>query len=490
MLMAVPLLCGYTFAAVSADLSAEVERGMRLWRIPGMAVAVVDSDRLRFRQGFGATAFEGGVSVDEHTLFALGSTTKAMIAAAILMLADDGAVNLDDPVIEYIPELHFGDPLLTREVTVRDILAHRTGLPSTYYLWNVIHGMELDEKIRRMRHLRPEGPIRTYLAYQNNMYDIAGLIIERASGLRWDRFLTKRLWHPLGMRQTYGTRGQIPNSSSHVLPHRLVDNKPSPFRWNIPLDRADAAGSAWSSIHDMSLWAQFLLRGGRLADGERLISRDRFAQMFEPQQLEGPESSYPTTTLTKPNWRSYGLGWFQQDFQGRKIDYHTGSLDGLTALMGLDRSGDIAIVTLGNLHQAELRHGLLWSLMDTHGTEGRDWHREVFELYESRRVAEEQRWEKLKDARISGTDPGVPLSSFVGAYQSDTDGELAIVQTENTLSLIAGKHVFGMSHWHLSVFLISDTCWDMREFVSFEIGADRLVTGLTVFGREFLRVAE
>ncbi len=301
----------------SAELSAFVETGMELWHVPGMAVAVVSGNEVLYQKGFGETALTDGKPVDEHTLFAIASTTKAMVVSGILMLVDENKLSLDDPVTRYLPELHFSDPMLTEQLMVRDLLSHRTGLPSTDY-WSFFQDMPLDEQIRRLEAIPAAAPLRTRLIYQNTMFELAGLIIERLSGKRWDVFLKERLWGPIGMNETFGARGQIEDTLVYVKPYYFQDDELVLAEWDIPADLAEAAGSVWSSIHDMSLWAQFLLRGGVTVDGERLITEARFAEMFEPQQLATPEDFYPTVALTQPNWRSYGLAWFQQDFQGQE----------------------------------------------------------------------------------------------------------------------------------------------------------------------------
>ncbi|MDZ7644593.1 MAG: serine hydrolase domain-containing protein [Woeseiaceae bacterium] len=337
-----------------------VAAGMERWRVPGLAVAVIEDGEVVLQRGYGRAAPDGA-AVDEHTLFANASTTKAMVVAGLLILADEERLSLDDLVIEHLPEVHLHSEALTQQVTIRDLLAHRTGLPRTDF-WTFRQLTPLPEQVRKLRLVEPAAAPRTRLLYQNTMYELAGLIIERVSGQRWDAFLRKRLWQPIGMLETYGTRGQIPATKQHVVPHDEIDGTVRQIPFDLPLDREDAAGSAWSSVHDMTLWAQFLLRGGVTADGRRLISEDAMAAMFEPHQFATPDDFYPTVELTEPHWRTYGLGWFQQDFQGRKIDFHTGSLDGLVAIIGLDPANAQAVVVLQNMDGSELRHALLWEV--------------------------------------------------------------------------------------------------------------------------------
>lgn len=480
----------FASALVSAadNIAVEVERGMRLWNVPGMAVAVVGPDNIDFRGGFGSTALHGGQAVDEHTLFAIASTTKAMVAAGILMLTDEGKLSLDDLVIDHIPELHFNNAALESQLTLRDLLAHRTGLPSTD-LWSFVMGLSLDEQIGKLREVELAAAPRSRLIYQNTMFELLGLIIERVSGQRWDVFLAEHLWRPVGMDETYGARGQIPEGKVHALPHNEIDGEMVQVHWDLDAADTHAAGSVWSSVHDMSLWAQFLLRGGVTADGDRLLSERAVEEMFEPQNLSTPEDFYPTVELTAPHWRTYGLGWFQQDFQGRKIEFHTGSLLGLIAIIGLDRANGKAIIALGNRDHAEMRHALLWYAMDA-SEDVRDWNQDVFDLYVRIREEAEQRDAELNAARLIDTRPGLPLERYTGRFNNEAVGEFVVGLNGGELVLTAGRYTFELTHWHLDTFEMLWADWDLRGFVSFDIGPDGKVGSMSVFGQEYVRVAE
>jgi len=467
------------------DLAAFVERGMGLWNVPGMAVAVVTSDEVLFQRGFGVTSVESDVRVDEHTLFANASTTKAMVAAGLLMLVDDGKLQLDDPIVRHLPELHFQDPLLTQQLTVRDLLTHRTGLPSTDF-WAFLQHMPLTEQIERLATVAPAAPLRTRHIYQNTMFELLGVVVERLSGQRWDRFLADRLWRPLGMNETFGARGQIDDDKVHVMPHEYRDERLSVTSWDLPADEAEAAGSVWSSIHDMTLWTQFLLRGGTRVDGERLISEAGFAEMFKPQSLIDRQDFYPTAELTQPHWISYGLGWFQQDFQGRPIDFHTGSLSGLIAIIGLDRAGDRAVVVLGNRDHAEMRHAVLWHVMDERApAERRDWNHEIWELYQEAAEEREAKWEQTRQQRLKGTQPSLAAEQYVGAYSSASLGNITVNRSGRDLLLRTGAVDMSMTHWHLDTFLVEYTPWGLREFAEFHIGPEGKVASLRLFGEAF-----
>jgi hypothetical protein len=238
----------------------------------------------------------------------------------------------------------------------------------------------------------------------------------------------------------------------------------------------------------MALWAQFLLRGGVTASGDRLLAESSYAEMFKPQALIDRADFYPVARLTSPNWISYGLGWFQQDFEGRKIDFHTGSLSGLIAIIGLDRAGDRAVVVMGNRDHAEMRHAVLWEVMEQEA-QPRDWNQAVFDLYADLRSEAEEKWKEKEKRRLRGTRPSLSLKSYAGRYDSPATGPIAISHSGGQLSLQTGKINLPLSHWHLDTFLIDYEPWQMREFATFRIEPDGSIGGLELFGQTLKRDA-
>ena len=230
----VALLCFVSFAhAQYDDLGAFVEEGMQLWHTPGVAAAVVTDEAVLFQKGFGTTSIEDGEAVDVHTAFAIASTTKAMVAMGVLILVDEGHLSLDDPITNHIPELHFADSYMDQEITVRDLLAHRTGLPSTDS-WSFFKDMPIEEQIQRLRYVERVAGIRTTKVYQNTMYDLMGVLIERLDGRAWDVFLAEELWRPLGMHETYAARAVMPASQSFVQPHAYRNEKVGLVAFGLP----------------------------------------------------------------------------------------------------------------------------------------------------------------------------------------------------------------------------------------------------------------
>lgn len=489
LLLGLLALLGSVAGAEERVLGRLLEQGRSDWRVPGLAAAVVDRDGSETRWLLGRTAPEIGAEVDDATQFINASTTKAMVAAGLLMLVDEGRLSLDDRLVDHLPRIHFADPALTAQVTIRDLLTHRTGLPSTDF-WTFNQGMPLPDQLPLLRAVEPVAPPRARKIYQNTMYELAGLVLESVAGEPWQDFLTTRLWGPIGMRSTWGTRDAIPAMNVRAEPFEVIDGEVRAVAHSLRGPVADAAGSVWSTLDDMVRWLRFILDGGVTAAGERLLSEERFADWFTPQQLVAEADYYPTAALTEPNWISYGLGWYQQDFQGRKIDYHTGSLNGAVALVGVDHARGRGIVFFANLGGAELRHAFLWAAMDDGDDDDRlAWHDAVFELYEDRSDRRSARREAIAAGRLD-VPTSLPLDAYAGNYDSAAGGPLRVVAATDGLMLYTRVREYRLTPWHSDTFTVMHEDWSNPDYGRFLLTPDGRIEALEAFGFRFEREAD
>ena len=468
--LAVPLLAQ---SDPLAGFDAYVEKALEDWRTPGLAVAVVKDGRVAHAKGYGVREQGRATPVDERTLFAIGSTTKAMTAALVGMLVDEGKLAWDDPVIRYLPGFQLKDPVVTRELTVRDLLTHRGGLGNADYLW---YGQEATtaQVLDRVRLVEPAYSLRSRFIYQNVMYGAAGEVIARVSGKPWTDVIRERIFVPLGMTDTVATLSQVASGANAAAPHADVGGSIKVIR-NASVDAVAAAGSVWSSAADMSRWMQFLLDGGRTggADGKRLLAERTFAELFRPQAIV-PDTMYPTTRLVKPHWMTYGLGWFQQDYRGRAVDFHTGSIDGMIAILGLVRDERLGVFVLGNLDHAELRHALMYTVFDRYaGRTDRDWSADLLALYGETRQRDAQARQRTEAQRVTGTTPSLPLDAYAGRYADPLRGSVSVSVDHGALRLDYGPGFVGtLEHWHFNTFRARWAAdWRGTTLVTFVVGA-------------------
>ena len=256
-----------------AALDAYVAGAVRDWRVPGLAIAVIHGDTIVLAKGYGVRRIGRPEPVDAHTLFAIGSTTKAMTATLMAMLVDSGRVSWDDPVINHLPEFRVQDPYVTREMTVRDLLTHRGGLPETDYLWEDTTRTFTDI-LRRLQYVSPAYSIRSAFVYQNVMYATAGHIEAVLAGTTWDDLVRRRVFTPLGMADTKTSTHDLDEAGNVATPHARVHDTLSAIPWR-NLDDIAPAGSVNSSVTDMAHWLRFVLDSDRIG-GNRIVSAASF----------------------------------------------------------------------------------------------------------------------------------------------------------------------------------------------------------------------
>ena len=473
-----------------ADFDAYVQQAVAYWEVTGLAVAVVKDGDVLFAKGYGIRELGNPAKVDEHTLFAIGSTTKAMTAAAIGMLVDEGKLDWDDPVTDHLQKFRLYDPFVTREITIRDLLTHRAGLPNADFLW---YGQEseADDILFRMRYVEPETSLRSSFTYQNIMYAAAGAVVAELSGMSWDAFIQKRIFEPLEMNGSIATAATLDAQPNVASPHYRVDGATRVIE-NASVDAVAPAGSVWSSVSDMAQWMRFLLEG-KTRDGTELLSKETLEELFTPQTMVDSEEFYPTQAVTKPHWMTYGLGWFQQDYDGRAVDFHTGSIDGMVAIHGLIRDERLGVYVLGNLDHAEIRHALMYEVFDRFG-EGshRDWNVVLKDLYDGRRREAERRQSEAKKTRVLGTAPTLALERYTGTYADELYGTVRIAVDGDGLSLFYGPGLKGeLEHWHYDLFRVHfDAAWRGSSLVSFELDRKGEVVRLSMGGASFVRRAK
>ena len=445
----VPLYAQQHPAPNWAAFDQYVEKAARDWKAVGLGIAVVKDDSLVFAKGYGAIEIGKPARVDVHTRFAIGSTTKAMTSAALAMLVDEGKLHWDDRVTDYLPELRLYDAYASHEVTIRDLLTHRTGLPAADLFWAVgENDITFPEVIRRLRYIPSSTSFRSTWNYNNVVYAIGGTLVERASGMPWDAFIRSRIFAPLGMNESEALVSQIRGKANVAVPHADIRDtvRVVPIR---STDLVAPAGSVWSSVSDMSKWMRFVLDSGRVGT-KRLISEANFRELVAPQ-VRVPMEQYPALELASPHFFSYALGWFVQDYHGKTVWMHTGSIDGMSAIIGLIPEEQVGVYVLGNLDHIELRHALMYQVFDLYGAgPRRDWSAELKALLASKRPA---RSAGPTPAHVAMAKPSLPLDKYAGTFVDSAYGTIVVAVANGALTARYDKLNLGvLDHWDYDVF--------------------------------------
>ena len=427
---------------------AYVEQALRDWRVPGVAVAVVRNDSVVFSKGYGVRELGKPARVDGHTLFAIGSTTKAFTAAALAMLVDSGKVAWDDPVTKYLPWLELSDPYVTRELTVRDLLTHRSGLPRGDLVWYG-SGLDRSEVLHHLRYLKPGWSFRSKYGYQNIMFLAAGEVVAAASGMSWGDFLKTRIFTPLGMS---GTNTSVAALAGDVAtPHKKIDDTVRVIPWR-NIDNIAPAGSINSSVADLAQWLRLQLAGGTYG-GRRLLSDSAVEEMHSPQMVirisKDARDIFPDT-----HFLSYGLGWLLRDYHGKQFVGHGGAIDGMRAEIGLVPEAHVGVVVLCNLDGTSFPSAILYRALDAYlGAPPRDWSAVLLAATRKAEARGDSTDKAFEAKRVRDTHPSLPLERYAGSYVDSLYGTVEIAEQGDHLVARWGPAFTGdLTHWHFDTF--------------------------------------
>jgi CubicO group peptidase (beta-lactamase class C family) len=469
------------------NLDTWITDAMKDWELPGLAIAIVKDDKVVFAKGFGVKKLGDPASVDENTVFAIGSCTKAFTAAALAILVEDGKIAWDDRATKYLRDFRLMDQFATSEMTVRDLLSHHSGLPSNGgdTLWYGT-GNSREEILKRLRYLQPVSSFRSQFGYSNLMYMAAGQIIPSATGKTWDDFLKERIFAPAGMTSTNTSVRDLQGIPNLASPHIKIDGKVQaiPYR---NLDNIGPAGSINSSVRDMARWIRLQLGRGDL-EGRRIFTEASSGEMWSPQTIvKLPEGALKL--LSSRHFEAYGLGWGMHDSMGRKVLMHSGGIDGMISDIELVPEERLGVVVLTN-SEVFVAVGIADRIIDWYlGAPDRDWSAEILQQMKAGQAMREAE-EKRRDAtRAKGAKPSLAIDKYTGSYTDSLYGGLIVeLQNGSLVARFGPGIVADLVHWQYDSFRLNVRDRVMLErtmanrFVTFIVNEDAKVDELQVTG--------
>jgi CubicO group peptidase (beta-lactamase class C family) len=449
-------------------LAAYVEQMRQDWKVPGLALAIVRNDSIIFARGFGVRELGKPEPVDEHTIFAIASCTKAFTATLVGMLTSEGKFAWDDRATDRLPGFRLYDPYVTQEITLRDLLSHRSGLARGDGLW---YGTTLtrDDVIQRVRYLEPSWSFRSTYGYQNIMFTTAGEIAAKAAGTTWDRLVRERIFLPLGMLETNTSVSALEGLLDVAAPHEEIHDTIQVIEWR-NVDNIGGAGTINSSIADMAQWVRLQLRDGRLGE-RRIVDSAVIAETHSPQTMI-PRTGLLQKLVPEGHFYAYGMGWFLQDYRGRMLIQHGGNLDGMSAYVALMPEEHVGFVMLSNLSGSPLRTPLQYRIFDTFiGGGARDWSREWKAAVDSITKEGKERDARIDSSRVMGTEPSLPIERFAGTYHHRMYGEFTLAIEDDHPVLRQGPSFVGdLDRWHFDTYRILWRDRSLgRDFVTFRL---------------------
>ncbi|MDE2024066.1 MAG: serine hydrolase [Gammaproteobacteria bacterium] len=460
-----------------ANLDSYVQKIMHDWQVPGLAVAVVKDGKVVLARGYGVRELGQPEKVDASTLFTIASNSKAFTSAALGMLVATGKLHWDDPVTQYLPRFELNDPWVTRQITVRDLLTHRSGYCDPIFMWFTT-GFNRDQIIQHLRYAKPAYGFRARFCYNNAMYLVASQVIPAITGQSWEDYVRAHLFTPLGMNHT-DTSIEAMNADADVAaPHALVDGKVSVIR-RYDTDAMAPIGGINSSVNDMSHWLLMLLNNGSY-DGKSVLSPDVIAQMETPQMVIPVDSgigSWLHTMSPASQFLNYGLGFVVEDYDGHKLVMHDGDIDGMASALGMLPGEHLGVVVLTNMDHDDARNALLYHIFDAYlGLPSRDAEGALLKAAHAQDARDRADQAKLAAARVPGPAP-LPLKAYVGTYSNDLDGSVTIALADGRLNLQVGNpNLDGdLVHWNHNTFRVKmpyrfyDEAFD--QYVTFDLDA-------------------
>jgi CubicO group peptidase (beta-lactamase class C family) len=428
---------------------AYVTRSMAAWKVPGLAVAIVRNDSVVLAKGYGVRTLGKPDPVDARTLFAIGSSSKAFTAMAVAMLVDQGKVKWDDRATNYLPELQLYDPYATRELTVRDLLTHRSGLTAADLILYAEH-MTRDSALHQVRYVKPTYSFRSHFGYSNLMYLAAGQLAARVTGVSWDDLVRQRIFTPLGMTASNTSVTLLDRLPDVATPHDEVDDTVQTVPY-FNLDAIGPAGSINSNVLDMAQWVRFQLAGGKVG-GKPLISAAAFEETHTPQTV-APLEGFWKLVAQDAHLLNYGMGWYLHDYQGRGVVQHGGNIDGMTALVGMLPEEQTGVVVLSNLGGNELTYALMYRVFDAYLKQpAKDWSAVFLKASREGQAQAKEERKKTEAQRIAGTSPSLSLEKYAGIYTDTLNGDAVVRREQPGLVLQYGTLVADLAHWQYDTF--------------------------------------
>lgn len=464
-----------------------IKQAMQVWQIPGMAVAIVKDNEIIFSQGYGVREIGTAKKVDTKTYFSCASTTKAMTAMCMAILADQGKVQWTDPVIKYLPTFKLYDPYVTKELSIQDLFLHNSGVGNTDYLWGD-NNLSTDDILAKMQLLKPVYSFRSSFIYQNIFYLVAGKVIEKISGKPWHIFLKENIFDRLGMQHTKALFKQV-DDENRAAPHFLINDNATVIEKDT-VDAIGPAGSVASCADDIALWMKCMIDSSKY-NGARLVKPATWIYLLKPKILVTESQFYPTQIITKPNFTTYAMGWFQQDYKGYKLNFHTGSLSGETAIHAQLPDRKFGIYVFGNLDHAELRHALVFKAIDLFELEGKmDWSTAFKKLYDSLHAINKKADDANIPVQILNTSPSLPLDNYAGTYQDELYGTTQIIFEKNQLKVIINNVLKGsLSHYHFNTFKTTYTKKQYPpNYYTFQLNNNGKINTVVIGGIAFKRI--
>ncbi len=471
-------------AAVPPGFDQYVERVLRTFDVPGVAIAIVKDGQVVLARGYGVRTLGDPTPVDAETRFGIASNTKAFTAAALGILVERGLVKWDAPVITYLPDFAMYDPFVTREITVRDLLVHRSGLGlgAGDLLWWPASTYNRAEIAQRLRYIRPATSFRSAYAYDNVLYLVAGQVIEKVSGKSWEDFVAQEILAKVGMTHSTVRHADAGGGANIATTHAMVDGKLAIVPPMIS-DNTNPAGGINSGAADMARWMITQLDSGRAPDGTRLWTPAVTRQQWTGVTPMPFGAAPPPLAPMNHNFSLYALGFDVTDFRGHKIVTHTGGLPGYVSEVMMLPEQRLGVVVLTNQESSAAFRSITLHVIDYYlGAPAFDW-LGGWKWLDDRSASAVSSASTTSTKRDTTVRPTLPVARYAGTYTDAWYGDVDVTEKNGVLTMAFGHTpalTGNLEHQKGDTFIArwNDRTLRADAFVTFSIGADKAITGI------------
>lgn len=476
----------FSFALFSAQISEKkldslILATLKTFEVPGISVGIIKDGKTIYSKGLGVRSLTNKLPMEDQTLVGIASNSKGFTCTALAMLADEGKLDWDDKVSKFLPEFQMYDPYVSKEITIKDLVTHRTGLglgQGDLMFFPEGGLFSVEDILHKVRFLQPKNSFRQKLNYNNIMFIVAGEVIRKISGLSWAEFIEQRIMKPVGMNSSFGSynRAIKAGAKNIIEAHAPIEGRvvQIPHDWN---ETANAAGGIMSNINDMSLWANFLMNGFTTKDGKKLVSDKQIQQLWQLQQPDRVALKNPYDT----HFYGYGLGWFLSDVKGQFQVQHTGGLIGTVTQFTVLPEMKLGIIVLTNQQSGAAFNTITNTIKDAYlGLSDRNW----LKTYGDRMtkynegVAKEKKEVYAKSDAFSKIKSQVPKNErIVGTYTDAWFGDVVVFPQNKALRILCknSPRLKGeLLPYDADTFLIKwdDRSYDADAFIKFDYDTD------------------
>jgi len=437
-----------------AGLDTAFARVLKEWKAEGFAVAVVEKDKVVYAKGFGHKDREAGAPVTERTQFAIGSCTKAFTSSLIGLLSKEGKADIDKPMRNYLPSINFYNNEMNNQVTLRDMMSHRTGVSRYDYSWYFFPSRSKDTLMQRMQYMEPSEPLRSKWQYNNFMFMLQGLVTEKLSGKSWEDNIREKIFEPLGMNNSTVSLAEWLKAKDLAVGYDLKHDSIIQKSDYYDISGMAPAGSINSSVSDMARWLTLWINGGKYKGKEILpvqyVTEAMTSQMVVPGGL-------PAKDREDTYFSNYGLGWFLSSYRGHYRVEHGGNIDGFSASTCIFPSDSIGIVVLCNQNRSAVPSMVRNLISDRLlGLKYRDWQTMSYSADTAGKAKAKAAMETMVSNRKYGTGTSHPLKDYTGLYTAAGKERFELSLQHDSLFMTVPNQQLYLRHYHYDVFNLWD----------------------------------